>query len=111
MQYRKGGGAPRHLDSTEAQLVRRVARAFRVREAALFADARTSAQESLARHTAMYLMHVVLRRTYADVAALFSRHRTSVLYACARIEDRRDDRAFDARIARLERSLAELEDA
>jgi len=95
------GGA----ENAEADLTRRVARSFRVSEASLLASTRASANESLARHTAMYLMHVSLGRTYAEVAAYFRRHRTSVFYACAKIEDRRDDRLFDARVARLERAI------
>lgn len=93
-------------DEVEAKLARHVARSFHVRQAALFVSERTSAPESLARHTAMYLMHVALGRTYSEVAAHFRRHRTSVAYACVKIEDRRDDCAFDARISRIERALS-----
>lgn len=89
-------------------LVHAVARGFRVREAAIMAPGRTGAREALARHAAMYLAHVGCGRSYAEIAALFGRHRTSVSYACARIEDRRDEPAFDDLMARLERRLATL---
>lgn len=89
-------------------LSRKVARSFRVRRASIFASDRCSARESLARHSAMYLMHVVFGCSYTDIAARFQRHRTSVLYACRKVEDRRDDQAFDARISRLERTLHDL---
>ncbi len=86
----------------EAVLVQTVARSFRVRAAALTAPGRTAAREALARHVAMYLAHVTFGWTYSQVARAFHRHRTSVLYACVRVEDRRDDACFDARLARLE---------
>lgn len=87
-------------------LVQKVARAFHVRAAAIVSPGRTGAREALARHAAMYLAHVVLGWSYAEIAALFGRHRTSVHYACARIEDCRDEGGFDALLARLERQLA-----
>jgi chromosomal replication initiation ATPase DnaA len=99
------------LAGKKARLVGQVARSFGVSEEALYAAGRSSAHVSLARHTAMYLMHVVLRRNYSEVGAWFRRHRTSVFHACAKIEDRRDDPAFDTRIARLERALAVSQDA
>lgn len=52
---------------------------------------------------AMYVCHVALRLTMADVARGFGRDRTSVGYACARVEDRRDDRAFDDLVGAVER--------
>jgi chromosomal replication initiation ATPase DnaA len=86
-------------------LVARVSRTFRVRESAILAPGRTAAREALARHTAMYLAHVLFGWTYAEIAGRFGRHRTCVNYACARIEDRRDEERFDARISRLERRI------
>ena len=50
----------------------------------------------------MYLMHVGHRRTLTDIGEIFERDRTTVAHACARIEDMRDDRAFDADVCRLE---------
>jgi len=49
---------------------------------------------------------VVLGRLYLDVGRFFGRDRTTVSYACALIEDMRDDAEFDAEVGRLERRLA-----
>lgn len=58
-----------------------------------------------ARHLAMYLAHVAVGRQYLQVARLFGRDRTTVMWACALIEDRREDPAFDAHVSTLERLL------
>ena len=55
-----------------------------------------------ARHVAMYLSHVVFQVPLTAIAAAFGRDRTSVAHAVRRIEDRRDDRAFEATLCRLE---------
>ena len=60
-----------------------------------------------ARHLAMYLAHVAVGRQYLQVARLFGRDRSTVMSACAQIEDRRDDPAFDAYVTTLERLLNE----
>lgn len=52
---------------------------------------------------AMYVCHVALQLTMADIARGFGRDRTTVGYACAKVEDRRDDRAFDDLIGAVER--------
>ena len=52
---------------------------------------------------AMYVCHVALRLSMTDVASGFGRDRTTVGYACARVEDRRDDRAFDDLVGAVER--------
>lgn len=52
---------------------------------------------------AMYVCHVVLRLTMADIARGFGRDRTTVGYACARVEDRRDEHAFDTLVGAVER--------
>ena len=100
-----------NLETIETILVKAVARSFRVRPAALTQPGRTGAREALARHVAMYLAHVMFGWTYSRVARTFVRHRTSVLYACARVEDRRDDRRFDARLVRLENIIQSALDA
>lgn len=58
-----------------------------------------------ARHLAMYLAHVAVGRQYLQVARLFGRDRSTVMSACAQIEDRRDDPTFDAHVSSLERLL------
>jgi len=48
-----------------------------------------------ARQVAMYLAHVSFGLTLTEVGALFGRDRTTVAHGCARVEDRREHRAFD----------------
>jgi len=55
-----------------------------------------------ARQLAMYLAHVVQGETLTAIGQAFQRDRTTVSYACALIEDLRDDPAFDADVSRLE---------
>lgn len=54
------------------------------------------------RQMAMYVTHVGLGLTMAEVGRGFQRDRTTVLHACHLIEDLRDDAEFDALVARLE---------
>ena len=56
-----------------------------------------------ARHVAIYLAHVVFQVPLTAWPGEFGRDRTTVAYAVRRIEDRRDDAAFDAQLDRLER--------
>ena len=58
-----------------------------------------------ARQLAMYLSHVVLGRTLAEIGIVFGRDRTTVSYACALIEDMRDDAQFDDEVSALERQI------
>lgn len=55
------------------------------------------------RQIAMYVCHVALQISFADIGAAFGRDRTTVGYACTVVEDRRDDRAFDDFVATVER--------
>lgn len=65
-----------------------------------------------ARQLAMYLSHVMLGRTLAEVGHAFGRDRTTVSYACAVVEDLRDDPHFDAEVTSLEQQIeARLEGA
>jgi chromosomal replication initiation ATPase DnaA len=50
----------------------------------------------------MYLCHVALGRSLQEVGDIFGRDRTTVSYACALMEDMRDDRGFDDAVAALE---------
>lgn len=58
------------------------------------------------RQIAMYLSHVVLSMPYQTIAAAFGRDRTTVVHACAVVEDRRDDAAYDRFVDKCERCLA-----
>ncbi|HDZ72506.1 MAG TPA: hypothetical protein ENH55_06940 [Aurantimonas coralicida] len=55
-----------------------------------------------ARHVAMYLAHVAFQVPLSAMANGFGRDRTTIAYAIRRIEDRRDDQAFDSAVERLE---------
>ena len=66
---------------------------------------RSIAPVATARQIAMYLAHVGLGLPQADVAQAFRRDRSTVAYACRRIEDLRDDPAFDHRVAQMEACL------
>jgi len=57
------------------------------------------------RQIAMYLSHVMLSLPYQTIAAAFGLDRTTVVHACAVIEDRRDDLAYDRFIERCERCI------
>lgn len=59
------------------------------------------------RQLAMYLAHVVYGCPLQDIAQIFGRNRSTVSHACALVEDRRDDPAFDAEVAQFE-SLLEV---
>ena len=61
-----------------------------------------------ARQVAMYLTHVGLGMSLARVACAFERDRSTVAHACHRIEEMRDDEAFDSWLETLEQSLATI---
>lgn len=69
---------------------------------AIRAGERGNAAEALARQTAMYMAHVSLGLSLSQVGANFGRDRTTVAHACQRVEDRREDPAFERTIACLE---------
>lgn len=56
----------------------------------------------------MYLVHIVFGGTYKQVGALFGRERTTVAYACALVEDERDDAALDGKLDLLEEAIVRL---
>ncbi|MEO1747567.1 MAG: helix-turn-helix domain-containing protein, partial [Pseudomonadota bacterium] len=71
----------------------------------LRATSRCGASVARARQTGMYLAHVSLGLTMAQVASGFARNKSTVVHACHTIEDLRDDDAFDAFVARQERII------
>lgn len=73
--------------------------------AAILSGQRSSAQVATARQIAMYLAHVCLGLSQAEVARAFGRDRTTVAHACRRIEDMRDAGGFDETVARLEAGI------
>jgi chromosomal replication initiation ATPase DnaA len=66
---------------------------------------RRSRRVSTARQIGMYLAHTAAGLPLTKVAAHFGRDRTTAAHACRLIEDRRDDRKFDAELAELENLL------
>ena len=79
-----------------------VAKVFNIDIAHLRATSRGQARVALARQVAMYLAHCAFRLTHAEVGQLFDRDRSTVSYACALVEDRRDDPVFDRTLFQLE---------
>jgi hypothetical protein len=57
------------------------------------------------RQIAMYLSHVVLSVPYRTIAKAFGRDRSTVMHACAVVEDRRDDIGYDRFVERCERCV------
>ncbi|PKQ04465.1 MAG: hypothetical protein CVT72_12340 [Alphaproteobacteria bacterium HGW-Alphaproteobacteria-11] len=72
-----------------------VARAWNVSLRELQAPTRRRAPAAEARQVAMYLTHVIFGISLSEVGRLYGRDRTTAGHACQRIEDRRDDPAFD----------------
>ena len=85
-----------------------VGKAYKIRRRLLLHPSRSTAGAARARQMAMYLMHVVLGRAMSDVGVVFHRDRTTVSYACAKVEDLRDDPAFDAQLDRFEQRILDL---
>ncbi|WP_330998256.1 helix-turn-helix domain-containing protein [Devosia faecipullorum] len=82
-----------------------VARDRMIHKPLLFNPSRCRADAARARQLAMYLTHVVLGQSLTAVGIAFGRDRTTVSYACALIEDMRDDPHFDEDVSRLEALL------
>lgn len=87
-----------------------VARARNVPARLLTHKSRCRAQAARARQIAMYLSHVILGRSLTEIGDAFGRDRTTVSYACALIEDMRDDAMFDEEVQQLEQRLETLRD-
>ena len=54
------------------------------------------------RQIAMYVCHVALQIPIADIGDAFGRNRTTVAYSLRIVEDRRDDKAYDAFVEAVE---------
>jgi chromosomal replication initiation ATPase DnaA len=66
-----------------------------------------AARASRARQVAMYVANVVYGVGMTECARVFGRDRSTVSYACHRVEDERDDPVFDRRLDELERLIRE----
>ena len=60
------------------------------------------------RQISMYVCHVVLQISMTEIGQSFGRDRTTVSHACNVVEDRRDDPAFDAFVAAVERVVTSV---
>ena len=101
-------GPPRARARLAADLA---ARAFDVDLSQIYSGERRSARVAQARQAAMYLAHVGLGASFADVARAFARDPASVRHACARVEDRRDAPAFDALMGSLDHAAGSFASA
>jgi chromosomal replication initiation ATPase DnaA len=97
-------------DAEALRLVRLVAFWRDVPIETLVHTTRCAADIALSRQIAMYLVHTALSRNYDTVAVLFRRDRTTVAHACAQIEDLRDDRLWDRRLAAIEERFRPRQD-
>lgn len=71
---------------------------------------RKCADVVLARQIAMYLAHTSFGICYLDVGQQFGRDRTTVAYACRKVEDRRDRPSFEALLCEIEAMLCDMVD-
>ena len=92
-------------DRAAAVVARLVARRRNIPMEQLLHRWRCRPEIAEARMLAMYLVHVVLGRTYSEVGQFFGRDRTTVAHACARIEDRRDEPGFEDEVLALEGAI------
>lgn len=98
-------GAPGEREPEVRELLALVAEATGVAPRLLLHPSRCGADVAEARQLAMYLMHVILQRSYNEIGRSFGRDRTTVAHACARIEDKREDNRFEQVVAGLEERL------
>ena len=89
-------------DYQASVLARIIANAHNVTVRELFHHSRSRAPIAATRQLAMYMMHVVLGRSLTEVGKFYSRDRTTVSYACMRMEDMRDNETFDIQVTELE---------
>jgi chromosomal replication initiation ATPase DnaA len=96
---------PRRDRAAAAFVTSMVSMATGVPPREIAAPTRARAKAARARQMAMYLAHVGYAWPMARVAAAFGRDRTTASHACHRIEDLRDDPAFDAQLCTMEECL------
>lgn len=70
----------------------------------------TSREECFIKHLSIYLSHVILGHSMRKIAQGFNIDRTSVSYACRKIEDKRDDVEDEKFISTCERLIGILAD-
>lgn len=82
-----------------------VATVFEIDGALLAQPSRGRAEFALARQVAMYLGHVACGLSLTAVGRVFERDRSTAAHACKRVEDRREDKDFDAALQMMETSV------
>jgi chromosomal replication initiation ATPase DnaA len=101
-----GGACREEVSGSACRLIETlVSAALRVSVAELRCRTRGPAPAAYARQTAMYLAHVHLGLSLSEVGRRFSRDRTTVSHACARVEDSRDDPVSERIVSCLEAAL------
>ncbi|KAA5804519.1 chromosomal replication initiator DnaA [Alkalicaulis satelles] len=96
----------RALDLARARLAQQaVSYAFDIAVDEMTSPTRGSARAALARQIAIYLTHVAFEISLARTAEAFGRDRSTAAHACHKVEDRRDDPAFDHCLDELEACL------
>jgi hypothetical protein len=91
----------------------RMVRAVATEMVFLIGDSTASARDrrfalSHIQQIAMYVCHIVLQLTLTEIGEACGKDRTTVGHACARVEDRRDDAAYDQLVAAIERVVGNL---
>ena len=100
---------PRIPDGVVRQVLERtVSGVFMVRAGDLWSGTRGHSHAAFARQVAMYLAHVAWGLSMTEVGQVFARDRTTVAYACRRVEDLRDDADLDRSLDLLEGVLRAL---
>lgn len=103
--FKPNGQPPQHL---AMHIIRRVAKKKDIEVEMMLNSSRCRRRIAEARQQAMYLAHVIAGLSLSSVGQVFGRDRTTIRYACARVEDRRDDRAYDTELSQLETEVAEM---
>ena len=99
-----------HRASAIGRVIALVSRHESVSIPAVLGSSRGLRPIARARQLAMYLAHVMLGESLTFVGRAFGRDRTTVSYACALIENLRDDPRFDAEVSALEQQWQARED-
>ncbi|MBO0345233.1 hypothetical protein J0X15_08375 [Roseibium sp. CAU 1637] len=83
-----------------------VARAYMIEPAEIYLATRGRADVAEARQLVMYLAHVEIGLTIAQVAERYKRDRSTASYACREVEDRREDPFFDGLVNHIEELIS-----
>src|SRR5271170_2256089 len=79
-----------------------VAQIYGVKAKDLRSRRRRDARTALARQIAMYLSHIVLEMSFAEIGRAFRRSRSTACHALHHVEDMREDMELDSTLLQLE---------